>query len=42
MPNVQEEARRANSQYYNLAKELGLCDREYYQGHPTGNFEKKT
>ena len=29
-PVFQEEARRANSQYYNLAKELGLCDRECY------------
>ena len=29
-PIFQEEARRANSQYYNLVKELGLGDREYY------------
>ena len=28
----QEEARRANSQYYNLVKELGLSDGEYYFG----------
>ena len=28
-PIFQEEARRANSQYYNLVKELGLGDREY-------------
>ena len=29
-PIFQEEARRANSHYYNLVKELGLGDREYY------------
>ena len=29
-PIFQEEARRADSQYYNLVKELGLGDREYY------------
>ena len=29
-PIFQEEARRANSPYYNLVKELGLGDREYY------------
>jgi len=30
-PIFQEEARRANSQYYNLVKELGLGDREYFR-----------
>ena len=30
-PIFQEETRRANSQYYNLVKELGLDDREYFR-----------